>query len=181
MSTDFFVYTEQPVVDDSCFVHLKKWKKEGPYWACRTKSWQVLISASTSIDPDNEFPAIRSALERIHSPVTFRTEIVVEGRQSNDSLGIAVASEQRIAFELNGVVYDAQHERDDAPAFRRPAGRTPAKMKFPPVYEQTPEGYVAYLGEIPEARIQAATLEEAQAKLAETVETVLAAMREAAS
>lgn len=53
-------------------------------------------------------------------------------------------------------------------------------MKITPVYEQTPEGYVAYLEEIPDARIHAATLEEAQAKLAETVETVLAAMRDAA-
>ena len=53
-------------------------------------------------------------------------------------------------------------------------------MKLTPVYEQTAEGYVAYLEEIPDARVHGATLEEAQEKLAETVNTVLEAMRQAA-
>lgn len=53
-------------------------------------------------------------------------------------------------------------------------------MKLTPVYEQTPEGYTAYLEEIPEARVQAATLEEAQEKLAAAINTVLDAMREVA-
>lgn len=106
MSSDFFVYTERPVFDDSVFVHLKKWTQEGPYWVCRTKTWQVLISASTPIDPENGPPAVHSALKSMHPGVTFRTEIAVEGRQSNDALGIAVASAQRIAFELRGVIYD---------------------------------------------------------------------------
>jgi predicted RNase H-like HicB family nuclease len=53
-------------------------------------------------------------------------------------------------------------------------------MKLTPVYEQTAEGYVAYLEEIPEARVHGATLEEAQEKLAATVNTVLEAMRDAA-
>ena len=53
-------------------------------------------------------------------------------------------------------------------------------MKLTPVYEQTPEGYTAYLEEIPEARVQGATLEEAQEKLAAAVNSVLDAMREVA-
>lgn len=53
-------------------------------------------------------------------------------------------------------------------------------MKLTPVYEQTAEGFVAYLEEIPDARVHGATLEEAQEKLAETVNTVLEAMRQAA-
>jgi predicted RNase H-like HicB family nuclease len=53
-------------------------------------------------------------------------------------------------------------------------------MKLTPIYEQTAEGYVAYLEEIPEARVHGATLEEAQEKLTETINTVLDAMRQAA-
>ncbi|MBL8236796.1 MAG: type II toxin-antitoxin system HicB family antitoxin [Bryobacterales bacterium] len=53
-------------------------------------------------------------------------------------------------------------------------------MKLTPVIEQTAEGYVAYLEEIPEARVQGATLEEAQEKLSAAVTTVIDAMRQVA-
>ena len=106
MSTDLFVYTEEPVVNDSVFIHLKKWTREGIYWACRTKTWQVLIAESSPINRENENPALLAALTRLQTTVLYRTEIVVEGRQCNEAIAIAAASAQRIAFELHGVFYD---------------------------------------------------------------------------
>jgi hypothetical protein len=106
MSTDLYVYTEHPVVDDSVFVHLKKWTQEGNDWVCRTKSWQIWIAASAPIDPENENPALLPVLNNLQTPARYRTEIVVEGRQSNEAIAIAATSAQRIAFELHGVLYD---------------------------------------------------------------------------
>ena len=50
-------------------------------------------------------------------------------------------------------------------------------MKFTAVFQQVPEGYIAFVEELPGANTQAATLEEARENLAEAVELVLEANR----
>lgn len=50
-------------------------------------------------------------------------------------------------------------------------------MKLTAVFEQVPEGYIAFVAELPGANSQGATLEEARENLAETVELVLDANR----
>jgi predicted RNase H-like HicB family nuclease len=51
------------------------------------------------------------------------------------------------------------------------------KLRLTAVFEQVPEGYIAYVEELPGANTQAATLDEARANLAEAVELVLDANR----
>ncbi len=46
-------------------------------------------------------------------------------------------------------------------------------MKFTAVFQQVPEGYIAFVEELPGANTQGATLEEARANLTEAVELVL--------
>lgn len=53
-------------------------------------------------------------------------------------------------------------------------------MKLTAVFEQVPEGYVAFVEELPGANTQARTLDEARASLAEAVQLVLQANRELA-
>lgn len=53
-------------------------------------------------------------------------------------------------------------------------------MEFTAVYKKVPEGYLAYVEELPGANTQAETLEEARESLQEAVELVLAANRELA-
>jgi len=48
------------------------------------------------------------------------------------------------------------------------------------VYQQVPEGYIAFVEELPGANTQGATLEEARANLQEAVALVLDANRELA-
>lgn len=48
------------------------------------------------------------------------------------------------------------------------------------VYQEVPEGYIAFVEELPGANSQGATLEEARANLEEAVELVLEANRELA-
>jgi predicted RNase H-like HicB family nuclease len=50
-------------------------------------------------------------------------------------------------------------------------------MNFTAVYMKVPEGYVAFVEEIPGANTQATTLEEARENLKEAVEMVLEANR----
>jgi predicted RNase H-like HicB family nuclease len=50
-------------------------------------------------------------------------------------------------------------------------------MKFTAVFEQVPEGYIAFVEELPGANTQGATLEEARENLAQAVELVLEANR----
>ena len=50
-------------------------------------------------------------------------------------------------------------------------------MKFTAVFQEVPEGYIAFVQELPGANTQAATLEEARESLAEAVELVLEANR----
>jgi len=50
-------------------------------------------------------------------------------------------------------------------------------MKFTAVFQEVPEGYIAFVEELPGANTQAATLEEAREGLAEAVELVLEANR----
>lgn len=50
-------------------------------------------------------------------------------------------------------------------------------MRLTAVYKKVPEGYVAFVEELPGANTQAPTIEEARADLAEAVELVLDANR----
>jgi predicted RNase H-like HicB family nuclease len=50
-------------------------------------------------------------------------------------------------------------------------------MQFTAVFRQVPDGYIAFVEEVPGANTQAATIEEARASLAEAVELVLEANR----
>lgn len=52
---------------------------------------------------------------------------------------------------------------------------------FTAVFQKVPEGYIAFVEEIPGANTQGATLEEARENLAEAVALVLAANRELAA
>lgn len=51
-------------------------------------------------------------------------------------------------------------------------------MQFTAVYMQVPEGYIAFVEELPGANTQGATLEEAKENLQEAVAMVLEANRE---
>jgi predicted RNase H-like HicB family nuclease len=51
-------------------------------------------------------------------------------------------------------------------------------MKLTAVYMKVPEGYVAFVEELPGANTQGKTLEEARANLQETVTMILVANRE---
>ena len=53
-------------------------------------------------------------------------------------------------------------------------------MSFTAVYMQVPEGYIAFVEELPGANTQGATLEEARENLQEAVSLVLEANRELA-
>jgi predicted RNase H-like HicB family nuclease len=56
-----------------------------------------------------------------------------------------------------------------------------AEMKFTAVYLKVPEGYVAFVEELPGANTQGATLDEARANLQEAVAMVLDANRQLAA
>ncbi|MGE0274946.1 MAG: type II toxin-antitoxin system HicB family antitoxin [Nitrospiraceae bacterium] len=51
------------------------------------------------------------------------------------------------------------------------------KDQLTAVFQQVPEGYIAFVEELPGANTQGATLEEARASLHEAVQLVLAANR----
>ena len=50
-------------------------------------------------------------------------------------------------------------------------------MQFAAVFEKVPEGYIAFVEELPGANTQGATMEEARTNLQEAVELVLEANR----
>jgi predicted RNase H-like HicB family nuclease len=50
-------------------------------------------------------------------------------------------------------------------------------MQFTAIFEQVPEGYIAFVEEIPGANTQGQTLDEARSNLAEAVQLVLEANR----
>lgn len=54
-------------------------------------------------------------------------------------------------------------------------------MSFTAVYMQVPEGYIAFVEELPGANTQGATLDEARENLQEAVALVLEANRELAA
>ena len=51
------------------------------------------------------------------------------------------------------------------------------KAQFTAVYREVPEGYIAFVEELPGANSQGATLEEARANLSEAIALVVAANR----
>lgn len=54
------------------------------------------------------------------------------------------------------------------------------ELRITAVFQKVPEGYVAFVEELPGANTQGATLEEARTNLLEAVDLVLAANRELA-
>lgn len=61
---------------------------------------------------------------------------------------------------------------------RRPLIRGVVALSFTAVYRKVPEGYIAFVEELPGANTQAETLPAARANLREAVEMVLQASRE---
>lgn len=53
----------------------------------------------------------------------------------------------------------------------------PVQLEFTAIFRAVPEGYIAFVEELPGANTQGATLEEARANLREAVELVLEANR----
>ncbi len=53
-------------------------------------------------------------------------------------------------------------------------------MQFTAVYQKVPEGYIAFVEELPGANTQGATLDEARDNLEEAIQMVLEANRELA-
>jgi predicted RNase H-like HicB family nuclease len=51
------------------------------------------------------------------------------------------------------------------------------QVQFTAVYQKVPEGYIAFVEELPGANTQGATLEEARSNLREAVEMILEANR----
>ena len=51
------------------------------------------------------------------------------------------------------------------------------ELRFTAIFEEVPEGYIAYVAELPGANAQGATLVEARANLEEAVELVMDANR----
>ena len=51
------------------------------------------------------------------------------------------------------------------------------KIKMTAVFQEVPEGYIAFVEELPGANTQGATLEEARSKLEEAVQMVMEANR----
>ncbi len=54
------------------------------------------------------------------------------------------------------------------------------KVEFTAVFQQVPEGYIAFVEELPGANTQGATLEEARSRLEEAVALILEANRDLA-
>lgn len=54
---------------------------------------------------------------------------------------------------------------------------SPLKLKLTAVFQKVPEGYIAFVEELPGANTQGASLEEARANLQEAIELVLEANR----
>ena len=50
-------------------------------------------------------------------------------------------------------------------------------MKFTAIFERVPEGYIAFVAELPGANTQGATLEEARENVLEAIQLVLEANR----
>lgn len=51
------------------------------------------------------------------------------------------------------------------------------KIQFTAVFQKVPEGYIAFVDELPGANTQGATLEEARANLQEAIQMVMEANR----
>jgi predicted RNase H-like HicB family nuclease len=64
-----------------------------------------------------------------------------------------------------------------APRYIRRPKESHVQLRFTAVYEKVPEGYIAFVEELPGANTQAATLEEARTNLDEAVRLVLEANR----
>ncbi len=54
------------------------------------------------------------------------------------------------------------------------------QVEFTAVFQQVPEGYIAFVEELPGANVQAATLEDARRQLEEAVALILEANRDLA-
>jgi predicted RNase H-like HicB family nuclease len=74
----------------------------------------------------------------------------------------------------------APHDSADLSRMPKWGYPEPMKLTLTAVFRRFPEGYAAFVEELPGANTQGATLEEARANLAEAVNMVLQANRELA-
>jgi len=102
-----------------------------------------------------------------------------KAKQRNTEIILA----KRILFVMRGCLRSTRASRvgDGTRAvanFRDPCYRIDMEIELTAVFRKFPEGYAAFVEELPGANTQGATLEEARANLKEAVAMVLQANRE---
>ena len=110
MGYDLYVYTKDRPEDPESFVNLRPWSPSGEGWGCRTRHWQVVVNAPQSIDSQDENESVIAEIGRVRPEVRYRTDVNVEGRLSDEAIVIAIATAQKLAHNLCGIVYDPQQD-----------------------------------------------------------------------
>ena len=103
MSYDLQIWSVRPLHHDA-FRHPEMWRKQPAAWTLERKNWQIVVSSSDRVEPDD----IPEDVGKMLPGIEWLTNINLEGKATEEALHLAQSSATDIARFSHGLVLDQQ-------------------------------------------------------------------------
>ena len=111
MSYDLQVWSVRPLGGDS-FSHPELWEPSSSAWTHSRKSWQIVVSSSDKVEPED----IPEDVIKLLPGIEWLTNLNLEGKTTAESLRLAQSTADSIAKSAHGVVLNPQEDTIHLPS-----------------------------------------------------------------
>lgn len=103
MSYDLQIWSIRPLHQDA-FRHPEMWQRQPSAWILERKNWQIVVSSSDKVEPEDIPEGIRGLLPGIE----WLTNINLEGKATREALRLTQSSATDFARFSHGAIFDQQ-------------------------------------------------------------------------
>src|SRR5215469_7308248 len=103
MSYDIQVWSVGPLQRDA-FRQPEMWKEQPSSWTIERKNWQIVVSSSDRVEPED----VPEEINKLLPGIEWLTNLNLEGRATKEAFRLAQSSASEIARFSHGIVLDQQ-------------------------------------------------------------------------
>jgi len=105
MSYDLQVWSVRPLRENT-FQDRESWARESALWSHVRKNWQIVISASDRVEPED----IPEDVTKLLPGIEYLTNLNLEGKRTAEGFRLAQSIANEIARDTHGAVLDPQED-----------------------------------------------------------------------
>lgn len=105
MSIDLQIWAATPV-NSNCFGDRSKWESRQLGWSRISQNWQILVSRSYRVEPED----VPEDINRLLPGIRWMTNLNLEGKTSSDGLRLLHSTASDLARSTRGAVFNPQED-----------------------------------------------------------------------